>query len=77
MSSSARLAMTSFAFMLVDVPAPPWMTPTRNSLCSAPATISSQTRSITSALACSSTPSSAFARADACFTRASATMRSG
>jgi hypothetical protein len=23
--SSARFAITSFAFMLVDVPAPPWM----------------------------------------------------
>ncbi len=29
-SSSARLAITSFAFMLVEVPAPPWNTSSRN-----------------------------------------------
>ena len=49
-SSSARLAITSFAFMLVEVPAPPWITSTTNWSCSAPARISSQAATIASRL---------------------------
>ena len=45
-SSRARLAMTSLAFMLVDVPAPPWKTSSRNSSWSFPSMISWQAFSI-------------------------------
>ena len=37
MISSARLAITSLAFMLVEVPAPPWMMSTTNWSCNEPA----------------------------------------
>ena len=36
-SSSARFAITSLAFMFVDVPAPPWIMSTRNCSCCLPA----------------------------------------
>src|ERR1700680_2114382 len=38
--------MTSFAFMLVEVPAPPWMTSTTNWSCNLPSRISPQARAI-------------------------------
>jgi len=71
------LAITSLAFMLVEVPAPPWITSTTNSSSSAPERISSQARMIAPAREGSSSPSSRFAVAAACLTQASARMRSG
>ena len=70
-------AMTSLAFMLVEVPAPPCMTPTTNWSWKRPSMMSWQAWSMSSALRGSSTPISRLARAAACFTLASATMRSG
>ena len=69
--------MTSFAFMFVEVPAPPWMTPTTNWSWNSPSMMRWQARSITSAFSAFSTPTSRFARAAACFTEASARIRSG
>ncbi len=69
--------MTSLVFMLVLVPAPPWITPTTNWSCSCPAMISVQTSSICFAFRASSTPICTLARAAACFTCASATTNSG
>ena len=60
----------------VDVPAPPWMTPTLNWSCSSPARMRTQILSIRSALSGSRTPISLFARAHACLTTASALTRS-
>src|SRR5438552_1583359 len=67
MCSSARLAITSLAFMLVEVPAPPWITSTTNWSCSAPPMISSQATMIAPARWRSITPSSALASAAALF----------
>ena len=69
--------MTSLVFMLVLVPAPPWMTPTTNCSCSSPSTIRWQTASMMSAFAGSRTPISLLARADACLTRARAPHQVG
>ena len=77
MCSSARLAITSFAFMWVLVPAPPWITSTTNCSCSAPPMRSSQACTMALARAASITPSSAFACAAAFFTKASARTSSG
>lgn len=77
MISSARLQITSFAFMLVDVPAPPWMTSTTNWSCRRPSRISAQAAAIASRYARGSSPSSQFASAAASLTAASATTRYG
>ena len=58
MSSSPRLAMTSLAFMLVEVPAPPWIMSTTNWSWSLPAMISSQASAMASRWVFESTPSS-------------------
>ena len=76
-SSSARLAITSLAFMFVDVPAPPWMTSTTNWSCSAPERISVQAVPIASAICGGEQPEVGLARAAACFTAASASTRCG
>ena len=77
MSSRARFAITSFAFMFVEVPAPPWKTSRRNSSWSLPAMISSQAPSIPFRISLLNWPQSKFARAAASLTIASALMKSG
>jgi hypothetical protein len=52
--------MTSFAFMFVDVPAPPWIMSTTKCSWWRPARISCDARLIGSAIAESSRPSSSF-----------------
>ena len=66
--SSARLAITSFAFMLVDVPAPPWMKSVTNWSRISPAISRSHALAIASAIFASSTPKSRLASAAAFFT---------
>ena len=69
--------MTSFAFMLAEVPAPPWMTSTMNCSCSSPERTSSQALMIAAALSGGSRSRSRLAAAAACFTDARALTRSG
>ncbi len=69
--------MTSFAFMFVEVPAPPWITSTTNWSWNSPSITRCAAASMRSAVAGSSTPISRFARAEACLTMASARTRSG
>ena len=69
--------MTSLAFMLVEVPAPPWIMSTMNCSCSRPARMSLVAAMIASAFAGSSAPMSRLACAAACFTAASAPMKIG
>ena len=69
--------MTSFAFMFVEVPAPPWMTPTTNWSCSSPSMMRWHASSIQTCFCGESAPTSRFARHAACFTCASAMTRSG
>ena len=66
--SSARLAITSLAFMLVEVPAPPWMKSVTNWSRISPAISRSQAAAIASATFRSSTPRSRLASAAAFFT---------
>ena len=61
-------AMTSFAFMLVDVPAPPWMKSVTNWSRISPAISRSHAAAIAFAIFGSSTPRSRFASAAAFFT---------
>ena len=67
--SPARFAITSLAFMLVEVPEPVWNTSIGNWSSCCPAATSSPARATRSAMSASSNPSSAFTRA------ASALMR--
>jgi hypothetical protein len=69
--------MTSLAFMLVDVPAPPWIMSTMNCSCSRPARTSPAATMIASALSGSMAPMARFATVAACFTAASALMKIG
>ena len=69
--SPARLAMTSFAFMLDDVPEPVWKTSIGNWSSSSPPAIRSAAAAIRSAFSWSRSPSSAFARAAAALIRPS------
>ncbi len=71
------MASTSFVFMFVEVPAPPCTTSTTNWSRRCPSRTSCAAWSIASARSASSTPIALFARAAACFTVASASMRSG
>ena len=64
-SSRARLAITSLAFMLVEVPDPVWKTSSTNSRSSRPSATSVAARMITSASRAPRRPSSAFTRAQA------------
>ena len=73
-SSSARLAITSLAFMLLCVPLPVWKTTSGNSASSAPSMTSVAARSMSSALSCGSRPSSSLARAAASLSTPSAQM---
>ena len=64
--------------MLVEVPAPPWITSTAKLVVQgSPARISSQAATIASQRAASSRPSSRLASAAACLIAASARIRSG
>ncbi|MNR23779.1 hypothetical protein D3C85_1408180 [compost metagenome] len=74
--SSARLAITSLAFMLVEVPAPPWITSTTNCSCSLPPRISSHASTMASLCTVPSRPSWWLACAAACLITASARIRS-
>jgi hypothetical protein len=67
--SLARPAMTSFAFMLVDVPDPVWNTSTGKWASSVPSTTSVAAATIASATRGSSSPSSTLVRAAARLTR--------
>ncbi len=67
-SSRARFAITSFAFMLIEVPAPPWIGSTMNHELSLPAMTSSAACAIAFASFGSRWPVSRFARAAAFFT---------
>lgn len=69
--------MTAFMFTMVEVPAPPWIMSTRNSSCQKRATSSSHTTSIMRAFYDRKTRKSAFIRAPAFFTDASARKNSG
>ncbi len=66
--------MTSLAFMLDEVPEPVWNTSMGKWASCAPLATASAAATIASAMSCSSTPSSALARAAAFLTRASASM---
>ena len=63
--SSAMFAITSLAFMLVEVPAPPWMKSVTNWSRISPAISRSQASAIASATLASSTPRSRLASAAA------------
>ena len=76
-SSRARFAITSFAFMFVEVPAPPWKTSRRNSSWSFPSMSSWQAPSIPFRISGENCPQSTLARAAASFTIANALMRFG
>ena len=69
--------ITSFAFMFVEVPAPPCMTPTTNWSWNSPSITRWAAWSMRRAFSTSITPISLFARAAACLTIASARTRSG
>ncbi len=60
--------MTSFAFMLVEVPAPPWMKSVTNWSRISPAINRSQAAAMALAIFASSTPRSRLARAAAFLT---------
>ena len=70
-SSPARLAITSFAFVFVDVPEPVWNTSIGNWSSWRPSATSSPARPIRSARSASSSPSSPFTRAAAALMRPS------
>ena len=69
--SPARFAITSLAFVFVEVPEPVWNTSIGNCSSCSPAATSSPARAIRSASSGSRSPSSAFTRAASAFTRAS------
>ena len=73
-SSSARLAITSLAFMLLCVPLPVWKTTSGNSASRTPSMTSVAARAMSSALSCGSRPSSSLARAAASLSTPSARM---
>ena len=76
-SSRARFAITSLAFMFVDVPAPPWNTSSRNSSCSFPSISSRQAPSMPLRMSLPNWPQSKLARAAASLTIANALMMLG
>ena len=77
MISKARLAMTSLAFMFVEVPAPPWMQSTGNWSSMFPARIRSQAAQMAMPISRGNTCNSIFARAQAFLTQARAQIISG
>ena len=72
--SPASVAITSFAFMLDEVPDPVWKTSTGNCSSQRPSTTSPAADAIASPTSASSTPSRTLTRAAACLTNASALM---
>jgi hypothetical protein len=74
-SSLARFAITSFAFMFVDVPEPVWNTSTTKSASRSPRITSRAARSIASAVARGIAPLSRCAAAAAALIRPSASMK--
>ncbi len=74
-SSTARFAITSLAFMLVEVPEPVWKTSTTNSPSSRPSATSVAARPIASASSGGRSPRSAFTRAHAALMAPSARMK--
>ncbi len=76
-SSRARFAITSLVFMLIDVPAPPWIGSTMNCSSSLPAMTSSAAAAIAFAIFGSRWPVSRFASAAAFFTIAMARISAG
>jgi hypothetical protein len=73
-SSPARFAITSFAFMLVEVPEPVWNTSTTKSASRSPRATSRAARSIASAFSRSSAPVSRCTAAAAALMVPSASM---
>ena len=71
------MAITSLAFMFVEVPAPPWNTSSRNSSCSFPSMSSWQAPSMPVRISRLNCPQSKFARAAAIFTIANALITFG
>ena len=74
-ATDAALAITSLAFMLVDVPLPVWKMSMTNSSSSSPLATRSAAAMMASACSSSSRPSSRLARAAACLIRPSAWMK--
>ncbi len=72
--SPARVAITSLAFMLDEVPEPVWNTSTGNWSSQRPSATSSAAAAIAPAVSSSRTPRRAFTRAAAALIRASAAM---
>ena len=70
MASRAMLAITSLAFMLVEVPAPPWIMSTTNCSWNSPWMMRAQAVLIAVCLAADRWPSSRLASAEACLTMA-------
>ncbi|MCY1443469.1 hypothetical protein D9M71_598860 [compost metagenome] len=71
------MAITSLAFMLVEVPAPPWIMSTTNCSWKSPRTIRAQASLIAACLAALRWPSSRLASAAACLTMARAVTNLG
>ena len=71
------LAITSLAFMLVEVPAPPCSMSTTKSWCSSPAMTRSQAETMAWEISGDSRPKSRLARAAAFLTMARDSMNSG
>ncbi|MNZ95685.1 hypothetical protein D3C78_1148500 [compost metagenome] len=76
-ASSARLAITSLAFMLVEVPAPPWIRSTTNCSWNSPRISRAQAVLIAACLCSGRWPSWRLASAAACLTMARATTSFG
>ena len=76
-SSRARFAITSFAFMFVEVPAPPWKTSSRNWSWSLPSISSWQAPSMPFRISAENWPQSKLARAAASLTMANALITFG
>lgn len=72
--SPASVAITSFAFMLDEVPDPVWKTSTGNCSSQRPSATSPAAAAIASPSSASSTPSRTLTRAAACLTNPSALM---
>ena len=72
--SEARVARTSFMFILDEVPDPVWKTSTGNSASQCPSATSRAASAMAAATSAGTTPRSAFTRAAALFTSASPRM---
>ncbi|MNR40924.1 hypothetical protein D3C85_1592590 [compost metagenome] len=77
MASRAMLAITSLAFMLVEVPAPPWIMSTTNCSWKSPRIRRAQASLMAACFSASRWPSCLLASAAACLTMARATTSFG